>query len=441
MDVRPEHIDEFADLLPFELTGAQRRVIDEIAGDMALPVPMSRLLQGEVGSGKTVVAAAACVIAARNGYQTALMAPTEVLAQQHYRTVAKLVTPFGLRVGLVTGSMRKKEKEQVWAACRAGELDVLLGTHALIQEERDFAQLGMVIVDEQHRFGVRQRAALRRKGYNPDLLVMTATPIPRTLALSVYGDLDISVIDELPPGRQEIKTYWVAPQNRHLAYEFVRKQVRGGRQAFIICPLVEDSDKIEARSAKAEHERLQRQFSDLRLALLHGRMPPKEKDAVMTAFAEGHTDVLVSTAVVEVGIDVPNATIMMIEGADRFGLSQLHQFRGRVGRGEHRSFCLLLSDTENAEQNPRLKVVVDTHDGFVLAEEDLKLRGPGEFFGTRQSGLPDLKVAKLSDLAVLEAARRQAQAIFLDDPQLHAPEHAALAAQVESFWKRAAEAA
>ena len=441
MDVRPEHIDEFADLLPFELTGAQRRVVEEIAGDMARPVPMSRLLQGEVGSGKTVVAAAACVIAARNGYQTALMAPTEVLAQQHFRTVTKLVAPFGLRVGLVTGSQRKKEKEQVWAACRAGELDVLLGTHALIQEEGDFAQLGMVIVDEQHRFGVRQRGALRRKGYNPDVLVMTATPIPRTLALSIYGDLDISVIDELPPGRQQIKTYWVAPQNRHLAYEFVRKQVRGGRQAFIICPLVEDSDKIEARSAKAEHERLQRQFSDLRLALLHGRMPPREKDAVMAAFGEGHTDVLVSTAVVEVGIDVPNATIMMIEGADRFGLSQLHQFRGRVGRGEHRSFCLLLSDSADAEQNPRLRVVVDTHDGFVLAEEDLKLRGPGEFFGTRQSGLPDLKVAKLSDVDVLEAARRQAQAIFEEDPQLGAPEHAALAAQVESFWKRAAEAA
>jgi ATP-dependent DNA helicase RecG len=441
MPASPTLLEEFQELLPFELTPAQHRVVDEIAHDMSRPVPMSRLLQGEVGSGKTVVAAAACLIAVRNGYQAALMAPTEVLAQQHARTVTKLLAPFGLNVALVTGSQKKKEKELVWAACRAGEVDVLLGTHALIQEEGAFAQLGLVVVDEQHRFGVRQRGALRQKGFNPDVLVMTATPIPRTLALSVYGDLDVSVIDELPPGRQQIRTYWVNPDKRHLAYDFVRKQVRGGRQAFVICPLVEDSDRIEARSAKAEHERLQRQFPDLRLALLHGRMPPKEKETVMTAFGAGHADVLVSTAVVEVGIDVPNATIMMIEGADRFGLSQLHQFRGRVGRGEHQSYCLLLSDSAGAEQNPRLRVVVDTNDGFVLAEEDLKLRGPGEFFGTRQSGLPDLKVAKLSDVAVLEAARRQAQRIFEDDPQLRAPEHAALAAQVEAFWRNAGEAA
>ncbi|MGI8424922.1 MAG: ATP-dependent DNA helicase RecG [Chloroflexota bacterium] len=441
MDVPPELGSEFAGLLPFELTGAQLRVIEEIVGDMRRPVPMSRLLQGEVGSGKTVVAAAACVAAARNGYQVALMAPTELLAQQHYRTVTKLLAPFELRVGLVTGSQKKKDKAAVWEACRAGELDVLLGTHALIQAEGAFARLGLVIVDEQHRFGVRQRGALRQKGFNPDVLVMTATPIPRTLALSVYGDLDISAIDELPPGRQRIKTYWAAPQNRHLAYEFVRKQVRAGRQSFIICPLVEDSEKIEARSATAEYDRLQRQFPDLRLALLHGRMPPKAKEAVMASFGQGQTDVLVSTAVVEVGIDVPNATIMLIEGADRFGLSQLHQFRGRVGRGEHQSYCLLLSDSADAETNPRLKVVVENHDGFALAEEDLKLRGPGEFFGTRQSGLPDLKVAKLSDIDVLEAARRQAKCIFNEDPQLHAPEHAALAAQLDQFWRAAAEAA
>jgi ATP-dependent DNA helicase RecG len=441
MDVPAALLVEFAELLPFELTGAQRRVVEEIAGDMRRPVPMSRLLQGEVGSGKTVVAAAACLIAARNGYQSALMAPTEVLAQQHFRTIAKLVAPCGLQVALVTGSQRKKEKEHAWAASRAGEVDIVLGTHALIQEEGDFARLGLAIVDEQHRFGVRQRGALRRKGYTPDVLVMTATPIPRTLALSIYGDLDISVIDELPPGRQRIKTYWVAPPNRHLAYEFVRKQVRGGRQAFIICPLVDESDKIEARSAKVEYERLQRQFPDLRLALLHGRMPPREKDAVMTAFSQGTADVLVSTAVVEVGIDVPNATIMLIEGADRFGLSQLHQFRGRVGRGQHQSFCLLLSDSADAAENPRLKVVVENHDGFALAEEDLKLRGPGEFFGTRQSGLPDLKVAKLSDVDVLEAARRQARQLFAVDPLLEDAAHAGLASRVESFWRSAAEAA
>jgi ATP-dependent DNA helicase RecG len=258
--------------------------------------------------------------------------------------------------------------------------------------------------------------------------------------LSVYGDLDISVLDELPPGRQRIKTFWIAPENRHHAYDFLRKQVRAGRQAFIICPLIEDSDRVEARSAKAEHERLQRQFPDLRLALLHGKMPPKEKEAVMVQFRDGAADVLVSTAVVEVGIDVPNATVMLIEGADRFGLAQLHQFRGRVGRGAHQSYCLLLSDTAGADTNPRLSVVVNNHDGFALAEEDLKLRGPGEFFGTRQSGVPDLKVAKLSDVAVLEAARRQAQRIIEGDPQLEAPEHAALAAQVAAFWRTAEEA-
>ncbi|HEV2121221.1 MAG TPA: ATP-dependent DNA helicase RecG, partial [Chloroflexota bacterium] len=437
----PEVLDDFCELLPFSLTGAQRRVVEEIIADMARPVPMSRLLQGEVGSGKTVVAAAASLVAVRAGYQAAIMAPTEVLAQQHYRSISRLLAPFGVRVALVTGSQRKKEKAEIWEACRTGELDILLGTHALIEEEGDFLQLGLVVVDEQHRFGVRQRGALRRKGHNPDVLVMTATPIPRTLALSIYGDLDISVIDELPPGRQEIKTFWVNPQKRHLAYDFLRKQVRGGRQAFIICPLIEDSDKIEARSAKTEYERLQRQFPDLRLVLLHGKMPPKEKEAVMAAFRDGASDVLVSTAVVEVGIDVPNATIMLIEGADRFGLSQLHQFRGRVGRGEHQSYCLLLSDSPDAEENPRLKVLVENHDGFALAEEDLKLRGPGEFFGTRQSGVPDLKVAKLSDVDVLEAARRQAKRIFDEDPQLDAPEHSALATVVESFWQASAEAA
>lgn len=441
MQVDPQEVKHFVAELSFKLTGAQTRVIGEILADMALPVPMSRLLQGEVGSGKTVVASVACLVAARSGSQAAFMAPTEVLAQQHHRSVSRLLAPFGLSVELVTGSQKKKEKAQVWEACRAGRVDVLIGTHALIQEEGDFAQLGLVIVDEQHRFGVHQRGSLRRKGYNPDVLVMTATPIPRTLTLSIYGDLDISVIDELPLGRQRIQTYWVAPPHRHRAYEFLRKQVRIGRQAFIICPLIEESDRIEARSAKVEYERLQRQFPDLRLALLHGKLPPKEKDAVMVSFRDGSVDVLVSTSVVEVGIDVPNATLMLIEGADRFGLSQLHQFRGRVGRGEHQSYCLLLSESEAAEENPRLKVVVEQHDGFALAEEDLKLRGPGEFFGTRQSGLPDLKVARLSDVAVLEAARRQAQRIYARDASLSTPEHAALLAQVEGFWRTGGEAA
>ncbi|MGH2350897.1 MAG: ATP-dependent DNA helicase RecG [Chloroflexota bacterium] len=441
MRVEPGVLDDTFELLPFAPTGAQRRVVAEITADMARPAPMSRLLQGEVGSGKTVVAATACLVAVRSGYQAAMMAPTEVLAQQHHRTVSRILAPFGLRVELVSGSLRRKEKTAVWAACAAGEIDILIGTHALIQDEGDFKQLGLVVVDEQHRFGVRQRGALRRKGYNPDVLVMTATPIPRTLALSVYGDLDISAIDELPPGRREIKTFPVSPDHRHRAYEFLRKQVRGGRQGFIICPLIDESDKVEARAAKGEYERLRRQFPDLRLALLHGKMPPKDKEAVMVAFRDGATDVLVSTAVVEVGIDVPNATVMLIEGADRFGLAQLHQFRGRVGRGEHQSYCLLLSDSPGAEENPRLRAVVANHDGFALAEEDLKLRGPGEFFGTRQSGLPDLKVAKLSDVAVLEAARRQAQAICERDPDLERPEHAALRTQVDAFWRTADEAA
>jgi ATP-dependent DNA helicase RecG len=407
---------------------------------MARPVPMSRLLQGDVGSGKTVVAAAASLIAVRHGYQVALMAPTEVLAQQHHRTVERVLSPFGLQVDLITGSLRRAEKQRVWRACAAGEVDVLVGTHALIQDEGTFKALGLAVVDEQHRFGVRQRGALRRKGYHPDLLVMTATPIPRTLALSLYGDLDVSVIDEMPPGRQEIKTFPVSPDHRHRAYDFLRRQVRGGRQGFIICPLIEESDKLETRAAKAEYERLKRQFPDLRLALLHGKMPPREKEQVMIAFRDGFVDVLVSTAVVEVGIDVPNATVMLIEGADRFGLSQLHQFRGRVGRGEHQSYCLLLSDSAGAERNPRLRAVVENLDGFALAEEDLKLRGPGEFFGTRQSGLPDLKVARLSDVAVLELARRQAQRIDARDPDLTLPEHALLRANVDAFWANAESA-
>ncbi|MBI3973384.1 MAG: ATP-dependent DNA helicase RecG [Chloroflexi bacterium] len=440
MEVEPDVLNGFAELLPFALTGAQRRVIDEILADMARAVPMSRLLQGEVGSGKTVVAAAACLVAVRSGCQAALMAPTEVLAQQHHRSLSRLLAPFGVRVELVVGSRRRAEKSAVWRASAAGDVDVLAGTHALIQDEGQFAKLGLVVVDEQHRFGVRQRSALRRKGYNPDVLVMTATPIPRTLALSIYGDLDISAIDELPPGRQRVKTTLVDPQHRARAYDFLRQQVRLGRQAFIICPLVDDSDKIEARAAKVEYERLQRQFPDLRLGLLHGKMAPKDKDVVMAAFRDGALDVLVSTAVVEVGIDVPNATVMLIEGADRFGLSQLHQFRGRVGRGEHPGYCLLLSDADGTEHNPRLRVLVENHDGFALAEEDLRLRGPGEFFGTRQSGLPDLRVAKISDVAVLEAARRQAQRLSEHDPWLTAPEHAALASQVESFWRIGGEA-
>ncbi len=431
----------FTAQLPFTLTTAQRRVLKQLLNDMAQPVPMSRLLQGDVGSGKTVVAGGALVAATAAGYQGALMAPTEVLAQQHYRTLTELLAPFDLYVELLVGSMKKTAKREVWAATAAGEVDVLVGTHTLIQDEGRFHNLGLVIVDEQHRFGVRQRTTLREKGYNPDLLVMTATPIPRTLALTVYGDLDVSVIDELPPGRQEIKTMWVPPLGRSGAYEFLRKQVRLGRQAFVICPLIEESEQVVARAARAEFERLQRQFPDLRLGLLHGKLKPKEKEQVMRDFRDGQLDILVSTSVVEVGIDVPNATVMVIEGAERFGLAQLHQFRGRVGRGAHRSYCLLFSDTTDPGQNPRLQAIEDIHDGFGLAEADLELRGPGEFFGTRQSGMPDLHVANLSDLKVLSLAREAADGIVREDPDLLRPEHQALRAKLATFWERGAAAA
>ena len=433
--------DRFTAQLPFTLTAAQQRVLEQLLHDMAQPVPMSRLLQGDVGSGKTVVAGGALVAATEAGYQGALMAPTEVLAQQHHHTLEGLLAPFDVRVELLIGSMKRTAKREVWAATAAGEVDVLVGTHALIQDEGRFHNLGLVIVDEQHRFGVRQRTTLREKGYNPDMLAMTATPIPRTLALTVYGDLDVSVIDELPPGRQHIKTMWVPPLGRAGAYEFVRKQVRLGRQAFVICPLIEESEKVVARAARAEFERLQRQFPDLRLGLLHGKLKPKEKEQVMRDFRDGQLDLLVSTSVVEVGIDVPNATVMVIEGAERFGLAQLHQFRGRVGRGAHRSYCLLFSDTTDPGQNPRLKAIEDIHDGFGLAEADLELRGPGEFFGTRQSGMPDLHVANLSDLKVLSLAREAADRIVREDPDLLLPEHQALRAKLEAFWERGAAAA
>lgn len=429
-------IGEFASRLPYALTGAQSRVTAEIYGDLARPVAMSRLLQGEVGSGKTAVASAACLAAVRAGYQVAFMAPTDILAQQHERSVSATLGPLGVRVARMTGSQKRKEKREIWSACARGEIDVMVGTHALLDEDEGFDRLGLAIVDEQHRFGVRQRSALLAKGSNPHLLVMTATPIPRTLALSVYGDLDLSIIDELPPGRLAIKTAMVPPEKRMEAYSFLRREVRLGRQGFIIFPLVEESERIEARAATAEHERLQRQFPDLRLALVHGRLSPREKHEVMSRFRDGHADVLVATAVVEVGIDVPNASTILIEGADRFGLAQLHQFRGRVGRGPYASYCLLLTETDAEPTLARLRALERTSDGFVLAEEDLRMRGPGEFFGTRQSGVPDLKVARLSDVHVLETARRQAELILGRDQTLSLPTHARLRAQVEAYWNR-----
>jgi ATP-dependent DNA helicase RecG len=442
-------LQAFQKSLPFELTGAQQSSVDHILRDMTQPKPMSRLLQGDVGSGKTVVAAAAMLMAVAAGKQAALMAPTEILAEQHYRTLAELLADtdgWGLArpvsVVLLTGSLNRVERRKVYTALASGQADIVVGTHALIQHHVTFHDLALVIVDEQHRFGVVQRGTLRGKGGSPHMLVMSATPIPRSLALTLYGDLDISVIDELPPGRQRIETRWLLPRERERAYAFVSSQIEKGRQAFILYPLIEESDKVEARAAVEEYERLQREvFPDLEMGLLHGRMKGKEKDEVMTRFRQGEIDILVSTSVIEVGIDVPNATVMIVEGADRFGLAQLHQFRGRVGRSEHRSYCLLLSDTASPDDPQtrstweRLKAIEGTQDGFALAEKDLELRGPGDFLGVRQSGLPELRLASLSNLRVLEQARAEAQLVFQDDPGLAKPEHQALSEQIARFWQ------
>jgi len=440
------------DALPFELTSAQMRAIREIHGDMSSSRPMSRLLQGDVGSGKTVVALAAILTTITNGLQAAIMAPTEILAEQHYKNFAsilKMVTEHSesdlgadlsrIRMELLTGSATSGEKERIHNALAEGDVNIAVGTHALIQGSVRFKDLGLAIIDEQHRFGVLQRAALRGKEgdiHAAHVLVMSATPIPRTLSLTLYGDLDITVIDEMPPHRKPVKTHWIPPLERERAYEFVRSQIEAGRQAFIICPLVEESDKIEARAAVEEHQRLQEVvFPNLHLGLLHGRMKSAEKRAVMDAFHRGEYDILVSTAVVEVGIDVQNATVMLVEGANRFGLAQLHQFRGRVGRGEDQAYCLLLADSPTPEGEQRLRLMEEIQDGFRLAEEDLKMRGPGEFFGTRQSGLPSLKVARLSDVRILEDARVHALELFERDPNLERTEHRLLAKKVAAFWK------
>jgi ATP-dependent DNA helicase RecG len=442
-------LDRFVQSLPFELTEAQQHSMEQILGDMTKPFPMSRLLQGDVGSGKTVVAAAAMLMAVAAGKQAALMAPTEILAEQHYRTISELLadgTELELArpvaIELLTGSLGRVERRHVYGALASGEIDIVVGTHALIQQHVTFDDLAMVVVDEQHRFGVLQRSTLRSKGAAPHTLVMSATPIPRSLALTIYGDLEISVIDELPSGRQAIETRWLLPAERERAYGFLRSQIEKGRQAFILYPLIEGSDKVEARAAVEEYERLQGEiFPDLRLGLLHGRLKAKEKDEVMSRFRAGELDILISTSVIEVGIDVPNATVMLVEGADRFGLAQLHQFRGRVGRAEFKSYCLLLSDSASP-QDPetrttweRLKAIEETQDGFVLAEKDLELRGPGDFFGVRQSGIPQLRLARLSNVRILEQARAEAQALFEQDPTLSLPENQALAEQVARFWQ------
>ena len=427
-------VGEFVDSLPYRLTSAQERAIAEIQADMGSPHPMHRLLQGEVGSGKTVVAMAALLTGVQGGHQGAVMAPTEVLAEQHYLGLAPMAARIGVRMGLLTAGAA--DREEVLEGVAAGRVDVVVGTHALIQEGVHFAGLGVVVVDEQHRFGVHQRVRLREKaaGPQPDLLIMTATPIPRTLSMTLYGDLDVSTLDEMPRGRQEVETIVVGktPEELDRVSALVRDEVAAGRQAFVVCPLVEESDKLEAASATAEYERLTGVFPGLRLGLLHGQMKSAEKEAVMSRLRSGEIDVLVATTVIEVGIDIPNATVMVVEDADRFGLSQLHQLRGRVGRGGYRATCVLVAEPSTAEGEQRLAAMASTGDGFLLAEEDLRIRGQGTVFGSRQAGMADLRIADvLRDADTLAVARREAFALVGEDPDLAG--HPGIAAEVKAL--------
>jgi ATP-dependent DNA helicase RecG len=430
--------EEFYAALPFSPTGAQRRAVEQACADMRSGRPMNRLVQGDVGSGKTMVAAALVWYARKFGYMSAFMAPTEILAEQHLRTLTELLSPLGLSVGLLTGSMPAREKKAVKAKLAAGELDLAIGTHALLSEDVEYKNLGLVITDEQHRFGVEQRAALVSKGAQPHVLVMSATPIPRTLALIIYGDLDVSVIDELPPGRQKVDTFAVDESYRRRLYAFIEKQAFEGRQTFVVCPMIDENDELpdNIKSATEHAEELQRNLPKLRVGCIHGKMKARDKEAVMTAFVAGEIDVLVSTTVIEVGVDVPNASLMIIENADRFGLSQLHQLRGRVGRGSHKSYCVLVSDADTEDAKARLKVMTQTSDGFKISEEDLKLRGPGDFFGSRQHGLPEMHIADLcSDMNVLQTAQDAARELLKSDPELCAPGHEKLREQVERLFE------
>jgi len=434
-------VEYFIKSLPYSLTSAQEKVVKEIQKDMFLPYTMNRLVQGDVGSGKTVVAAITLLLAVKNGYQGSMMAPTEVLARQHYETLRMFLEPFNIKCGLLVGSLTKKQKENINEKLKNHRIDVVIGTHALIQDSISFANLGLVITDEQHRFGVRQRMTLTQKGKSPDVLVMTATPIPRTLALILYGDLDISIIDELPPGRQQIKTYAVPSSYRNRIYHFIKEEINKGRQIYMICPMVEESETLELQSVIEYTSHLQNEiFTNYKIAYLHGKMKAKEKHDIMEQFSQGIIQILVSTTVIEVGVNVPNATIMVIENAERFGLSQLHQLRGRVGRGKYQSYCILISDAKNKIALERMKVMTETTDGFKISEMDLKLRGPGDFFGTKQHGLPDLKIANIyEDMAVLKQAQEAVLTLLQKDPFLQHEEHYFLNQKINALFQNTDE--
>jgi ATP-dependent DNA helicase RecG len=430
-------IEAFITGLSFKLTNAQSKVFKEIKKDMESGKVMNRLVQGDVGSGKTIVAVLALFKAVRSGYQGAMMVPTEILAQQHFESISSLLSKYEIKIALLKGSQTKKQKSEILDNIKAGGVDIVIGTHALLEENVEFERLGLVITDEQHRFGVRQRAVLSRKGNNPDVLVMTATPIPRTLALILYGDLDISIIDELPPGRKPVETYPVDESMRERINSFIRKKVQEGRQVYIVCPLVDESDSIEAKSATNLAEKIsQKDFSDLKVGLIHGKLKSREKEEIMKSFAVGNLDILVSTTVIEVGVNVPNATVMAVENAERFGLAQLHQLRGRVGRGESQSYCILYNEGKSDVSKERMKVMQKTNDGFVISEKDLELRGPGEFFGTRQHGIPDLKIANLyKDMDILRMSQEAALKILSEDKKLEKPEHTKLREIISEKFK------
>lgn len=436
--VKKNLLEEFKKTLSFKLTGAQERVINECLTDMMSPRPMNRLIQGDVGSGKTAVAAALMYISAGNGFQSALMAPTELLAEQHFKTLCKITENSGIKCALLTGSLTKKQKDEVKAGLKSGEIKVAVGTHALLTDDVEFESLGLVVTDEQHRFGVGQRGRLSSKGNNPHTLVMSATPIPRTLGLIIYGDLDISIIDEYPAGRQKIATYCVDSSYNARVYNYIKKFIAEGRQAYIVCPLVDENEALGIKSASEYYEELsENQFKGYTLGLLHGKMKPKDKESVMRRFAAGEIQLLISTTVIEVGIDVPNAALMVIENAERFGLSQLHQLRGRIGRGEYSSACILISDVKSGDTKRRLDVIKNNTDGFKIADEDLKLRGPGDFLGSRQHGLPDMKIADIfADRETLHSAGKEAEELLRRDPMLHDAENAGLRSEITELFRR-----